>query len=285
MSNDASSGLDKARAEIGYCRWDDPAAGTKYGRWYATDHGSYYGVNGVPFCAMFVSWVFAQAGARCAGLPEAYCPYILNDARAAGAVLADKTKAQPGDVVLFDWDAHVVDHVGIVESNHGSYVQTIEGNTTINGRSGSVGRRTRAWSTVEAVVRPSWGSSGGPQASGGKIAVDGYWGPKTTLLAQQVSGTPADGVVSSQDQHWRSRMPGCTGGWEWVGSAVGSQLVIALQRKWGVAADGIMGPDTINAMIRYYMARGSGATVCDGRLDGPSLTIKQFQRELNAGRI
>ena len=183
MSNDASSVLAKARAEIGYCRWDDPAAGTKYGRWYATDHGSYYGVNGVPFCAMFVSWVFAQAGARCAGLPEAYCPYILNDARAAGAVLADKTKAQPGDVVLFDWDGGVVDHVGIVESNHGSYVQTIEGNTTINGRSGSVGRRTRAWSTVEAVVRPSWGSSGGPQASGGKIAVDGYWGPKTTLLA------------------------------------------------------------------------------------------------------
>ena len=127
--------------------------------------------------------------------------------------------------------------------------------------------------------------SGGSQASGGKIAVDGCWGPKTTLLAQQVCGTPADGVVSSQDQCWRSRMPGCTGGWEWVGSAVGSQLVIALQRKWGVAADGIMGPDTINAMIRYYMARGSGATVCDGRLDGPSLTIKQFQRELNAGRI
>lgn len=295
MSNDAASVLAKARGEIGYCRWDDPAAGTKYGRWYAKDHGSYYGASGVPFCAMFVSWVFAQAGARCAGLPEAYCPYILNDARAAGAVLADKTKAQPGDVVLFDWDGGVVDHVGIVESNHGSYIQTIEGNTTINGRTGSVGRRTRAWSTVEAVVRPSWGSgggsskpSGGSQASGGKVSVDGYWGPKTTLLAQQVTGAPyKDGVVSRQNGQHRSRMPGCTGGWEYVGTGVepGSQLIAALQGKWGVTADGFMGPDTINAMIRYYMARGSGATVCDGRLDGPSLTIKQFQRELNAGRI
>ena len=288
MSNDASSVLAKARAEIGYCRWDDPAAGTKYGRWYAKDHGSYYGANGVPFCAMFVSWVFAQAGARCAGLPEAYCPYILNKARSAGAILSDKTKAQPGDVVLFDWDGGVVDHVGIVELNKGSYIQTIEGNTTINGRSGSVGRRTRAWSTVAAVVRPSWGSSGGHQASGGRIAVDGYWGPKTTLLAQQVTGAPyKDGVVSRQNGQHRSRMPGCTGGWEYVGTGVepGSQLIAALQKIWGATPDGFMGPDTINAMIRYYMARGSGATVCDGRLDGPSLTIAQFQRELNAGRI
>ena len=286
MSNDASSVLAKARGEIGYCRWDDPKAGTKYGRWYATDHGSYYGVNGVPFCAMFVSWVFAQAGARCAGLPEAYCPYILSDARASGALLSDKTRAQPGDVVLFDWDGGVVDHVGIVESNHGSYVQTIEGNTTINGRSGSVGRRTRAWSTVEAVVRPSWGG-GGSQASGGKIAVDGLWGPKTTLLAQQVTGAPyKDGVVSRQNPQHKGRMPGCTGGWEWTGSeGRGSQLIKILQRKWGATPDGVMGPDTINAMIRYYMARGSGATVCDGKLDRNSKTIAQFQRELNAGRI
>lgn len=156
MANSASDVLARARGEIGYCRWDDPAAGTKYGRWYATDHGSYYGASGVPFCAMFVSWVFAQAGAKCAGLPEAYCPYILNKARSAGAILSDKTKAQPGDVVLFDWDGGVVDHVGIVELNKGSYIQTIEGNTTINGRSGSVGRRTRAWSTVAAVIRPSY---------------------------------------------------------------------------------------------------------------------------------
>lgn len=290
MSNDAASVLAKARGEIGYCRWDDPAAGTKYGRWYAKDHGSYYGVNGVPFCAMFVSWVFAQAGASCAGLPEAYCPYILSDARASGALLADKTKAQPGDVVLFDWDGGVVDHVGIVESNHGSYVQTIEGNTTIGGRSGSVGRRTRSWSTVEAVVRPSWGSGGGSQASGGKIAVDGYWGSKTTLLAQRVAGAPyKDGVVSRQNPQHRSRMPGCTGGWEWgLGDGSGSQLIKLLQAKWGVPAskrDGIMGPDTVNYMIRYYAKRGSGATQQDGRLDGPSLSIKQFQRELNAGRI
>lgn len=143
-------------------------------------------------------------------------------------------------------------------------------------------RCTVGSSTPHGVVQPPM------QQSGGKIAVDGYWGPATTLLAQRVAGAPyKDGVVSRQNGQHRSRMPGCTGGWEYVGIGVepGSQLIAALQRKWGVAADGFMGPDTINAMIRYYMRKGSGATVCDGRLDGPSLTIKQFQRELNAGRI
>ena len=27
--------LSRASRELGYCRWDDPQAGTKYGRWYA----------------------------------------------------------------------------------------------------------------------------------------------------------------------------------------------------------------------------------------------------------
>lgn len=287
MSNTAADVLAKARGEVGYCRWDDPAAGTRYGRWYAQSHGSYYGASGVPFCAMFVSWVFAQAGATCAGLPEAYCPYILSDARAAGAVLADKTEAQPGDVVLFDWDGGVVDHVGIVELNKGSYVQTIEGNTTIGGRSGSVGRRTRAWSTVAAVVRPSWGpASSGSSPSSGGIEVDGLWGSDTTRRAQEVCGTVPDGIVSNQEPYWRSRVPGCTTGWEWdTGDGTGSPLIRALQEVWGVTPDGILGPATINAMIRYYARHGSGATVCDGRLDAPSPTIMCFQRRLNEGLI
>lgn len=142
-------------------------------------------------------------------------------------------------------------------------------------------RYTGPNSTPHDVIQPPM------QDSSGKIVVDGYWGSATTLLAQIVTGAPfRDGIVSRQEPYWRSRVPGCTIGWEWgLGDGSGSQLVKLLQKAWGVTPDGIMGPDTINAMIRYYMARGSGATVCDGRLDGPSLTIKQFQRELNAGRI
>lgn len=121
----------------------------------------------------------------------------------------------------------------------------------------------------------------------GKLTVDGLWGSDTTLRAQQLLGLQyQDGKVSRQNPAHKPRMPGCTLGWEWTGSqGKGSPLIKALQQKWGAKADGVMGPDTINAMIGYYMAKGSGATVKDGKLDRNSKTIKQFQRELNAGRI
>lgn len=142
-------------------------------------------------------------------------------------------------------------------------------------------RCTVGSSTPHGVIQPPM------QQSGGKIAVDGLWGSKTTLLAQQVTGAPyKDGVVSRQNPDHKWRMPGCTLGWEWgIGDGSGSPLIKRLQKIWGATPDGIMGPDTINAMIRYYMRKGSGATVCDGRLDYPSKTIRKFQSELNAGRI
>ena len=289
MSNDAASVLSVARGQIGYSRWSDPEAGTRYGRWYAKKTGnSYYGQSGVPYCAMFASYVFDKAGASCAGLPGAYCPTMLS---AASGHTVTKKQARPGDVVYFDWGGDgVVDHVGIVEANNGSYLTTIEGNTS-SGASGSQGngggvyRRTRSFGVVRAVVRPSYGgaskpASGSASASKGTVEVDGWWGSATTRLAQKVAGTPVDGVVSSQNSAFRGHLKGCSGGWEFTRSPKGSALVRAIQRKLGVAADGIVGKATVNAFIKRY---GNG--VCDGRLDGPSTAIKGFQRSINAGHL
>ena len=111
----ASEVLRIAAGEIGYSRWTDPQPGTKYGRWYAQSHGSYYGASGVPFCAMFVSWVMSRAGQAFPGLPAAYVPYVLS----AGRSRAVSTRsARPGDIVIFNWDGGVVDHIGFVEANH-----------------------------------------------------------------------------------------------------------------------------------------------------------------------
>lgn len=154
--------LSVARGQIGYSRWDDPETGTKYGRWYAEKYGpAWLAGNGVPYCAMFVSWVFDRAGVSCAGLPGAYCPTMLQ----AGIDADDDYSAfnaEPGDIVYFDWQSDgVSDHVGIVEENTGSYLVTIEGNTS-KGSSGSqsnggvVARRTRSYSVVKRVVRPSF---------------------------------------------------------------------------------------------------------------------------------
>ena len=145
--------LEIAKSQLGV------TDGTKYGKWYEknVDKDIYnydYGASGVPWCAMFTSWVFNQAKAVCAGLPGAYCPTMLQAAKNAKKTVTTKN-AKPGDVVYFDWDGGVCDHVGIVESNDGSKLHTIEGNTD----NGIVAQKIRAYSTVAGVVRPDYSSS------------------------------------------------------------------------------------------------------------------------------
>lgn len=298
----ASKVLTTAAAEIGYCRWDDPEAGTKYGRWYADYVGSaYYGYSGVPFCAMGVSWVFNELGALdlIPGGAFAYCQYAINAAEKAGQTVSTSS-GQAGDLIFFDWgaDGGDSDHVGIIESVKSGYYVTIEFNTTgSDGRSGSVARKTRAkGSTVCAIVRPKYGTTASSTASGSstsssstasnstasKLEVDGYWGANTTTALQTYLGTPVDGVVSSQSNYWRSKNPGLTTGWEWVSEskAEGSQLIIALQKKLGVTQDGLIGTNTIKA-LQKKLAAGDA----DGVFDAPSPAVKQLQTNLNAGKI
>ena len=149
----ASDVLSIAAAEIGYDRFADPERGTKYGRWYEAEvdrsvKNYDYGANGVAYCAMFVSWVLAQANVDCAGFPSAYCPYIHRFQH----LTADQLR--PGDIVLFDWGHDCTDdHVGIVESNDGfSSIRTIEGNVN----NGKVMRKLRPYASVCGGIRPSY---------------------------------------------------------------------------------------------------------------------------------
>lgn len=294
MANNANDVLAMARKDVGYSRWTDPQQGTKFGRWYSRSHGSYYGTNGVPYCAMAVSYWFAMAGATCPGLPEAYCPYILNKARSAGAVLSNKKKAQPGDVVLFNWDGGVVDHVGIVEKNYGSYIQTIEGNTSSGSggsqsNGGGVYRRTRSWGVVAAIVRPSWGSASGggsSSSSGGKLTVDGYLGPNSIREWQiQIGSQYIDGVISGQhtiDKKHLANIVSIT--WEGNGqSSFAKKLQRFLCNKgYKIAVDGYLGYNTVIALQKFlrdycgYKRHG-----IDGYL-GPN-TAANVQNALNAG--
>ena len=110
-------------------------------------------------------------------------------------------------------------------------------------------------------------------------AADGYWGSDTTSALQQVLGTPVDGVVSSQSQAWRGQNPGLTTGWEWVSNPKGSQVIIALQRTLGVAADGLIGPGTIRALQQRM------GTPQDGVLAEQSQCIIALQNRLQKGTI
>lgn len=186
--------LDVARGELGYDRFDDPEQGTKYGRWYAEEHGAYFGTTGVPYCAMFASWCFAQAGQSCAGLPAASTTAIRRAAESAGRLRGSVRDAQPGDVLLFSWTSNPndLDHTCICEANCGGYVQTIEGN--VGG--GKVQRRTRAWKYCMFAVIPEGGSEEispeAPEEQDGFIdpaetilAYDNYFGPLTVTYVQR----------------------------------------------------------------------------------------------------
>lgn len=151
-----------ARQWIGYSRWDDPEPGTVFGRWYAELVGdSYFGESGVPYCAMFVSYCLDWAGIEAAGLPGSYVPWILSANSDAGRLVANED-AQPGDLVMFDWQGDgVADHIGIVEENHPDegWMQTIEGNTSpgsggSQSNGGGVYRRARNYSSIIGVARP-----------------------------------------------------------------------------------------------------------------------------------
>lgn len=265
----ASRVLEIAAGQIGYSRWNDPMNGTIYGRWYAElTNEPYYAESGVPYCAMFVSWVLAHAGQTCAGFPGAYCPTILAAARRAGLAVA-YSQARPGDIVFFDWDGGETDHVGFVEVNKGSYYQTIEGNTG----NGQVLRRTRALSTVCGVIRPPYDVPAEVPATS-TLDVDGWIGIKTVMRWQEVMRTPIDGIISGQDGWNRRYLPNVYA-IEYTGG--GSLLIEAIQRVVGAGVDGYIGPETVKAIQRRVGVES------DGYLG--SETAKAIQRRLNEGRF
>ena len=139
-----------AEKELGYVETPAGSNRTKYGKWF--------GVDGVAWCAMFVSWCYDKAG-----LPLGNIGYTKGF---AGCQSAHKyfskngllvTDPQPGDIVLFDWNGDGrYDHTGIfVKKLSPTTFETIEGNTAIGNDSngGQVMRRVRKYS-VAVFARP-----------------------------------------------------------------------------------------------------------------------------------
>lgn len=143
--------LSIARGELGVMESPAGSNRTKYGRWY--------GLDGQPWCMMFVQWVFGQAGAA-ALLPArtASCGALMRAAQAAGCWVTEDYR--PGDVVIYDFPGGAAtDHTGIVESVAKTGVTAIEGNTSQAGsqsNGGQVCRKTRPLSQVVGAVRPNY---------------------------------------------------------------------------------------------------------------------------------
>jgi len=145
--------IEVAEKEVGYVEQRDAQSGniTKYGAWY--------GLNRVAWCAIFVSWVYDQAGAKLGKVDTAkgyhYCPSAFNFWRKNKKIT---TLPERGDIVLFDWDANKLsDHTGIFLrwiNQEKTIFEAIEGNTSPRNASngGQVMKTVRYRKNVQAFV-------------------------------------------------------------------------------------------------------------------------------------
>ena len=102
------------------------------------EFGVWYGFNGVPWCAIFMTWCFVGVGSKAfiRGSRYSYVGAIVANARAGGRGLMVTNTPRAGDLVC--WGDQ---HVGIFEG------RVTGGYTSIEGK----------WSNKVARVKHSWG--------------------------------------------------------------------------------------------------------------------------------
>jgi hypothetical protein len=125
-----------ARSQIGVTESPTGSNHTKYGIWY--------GLDKQPWCAIFVSWVFNQAGHPLPNIdtPKGfhYTPTGVNWAKAHGVWSEDGHYA-PGDIVFYNFDADAgPEHTGIIVADDGHTLMAIEGNTSVAGSQSNGGQ-------------------------------------------------------------------------------------------------------------------------------------------------
>jgi len=105
--------------------------------------GVWYGMNGVPWCNIFVSYCYVAVGSKAfvRGHYYSYVPYMASDAHSGRNHLTVTHSPEPGDVVTFDWPGEspgTPDHTGLfvkwLDPAHNTFA-TIEGNTAIGNNS------------------------------------------------------------------------------------------------------------------------------------------------------
>lgn len=147
--------LEIARGELGTVEFPPKSNCVKY-------NDVYYGRKVIwgnyAWCAVFVWWVFREAGASSlyyGGGKTAYCPTLMQFHKAQSV----KSDYQPGDIIFFNFNGGKnAAHVGICEGTGMGLITTIDGNTGTGSEAngGAVMRRTRALKYVVGAYRPAY---------------------------------------------------------------------------------------------------------------------------------
>lgn len=134
--------LKIANGELGYKEFPRNSNKTKYGKWF--------GLDGLAWCGMFVSWVYDQADANLGriGFSKGFagCQTAVAHFKKTGEIT---TKPLPGDIVFFDFNGDKrYDHTGIFLAHLEPFqFHSIEGNTSLTNQSngGEVMLRVRSY--------------------------------------------------------------------------------------------------------------------------------------------
>ena len=130
-----------------------------------TIFGKWYGLNNNPWCAMFVSWCYDQAGSVSKVAAQTKKGFASCDAGLKWFTKKNKIvpvgQAQSGDLVFFQFDKDAqADHVGICASNDGKgFLMVYEGNTSSDSKGSQsngdgVFLKKRSYSLIMGVARP-----------------------------------------------------------------------------------------------------------------------------------
>lgn len=149
-----SSVLACAKSQLGVKESPANSNNVKYNTWY---YGHAVSGSGYAWCAVFITWCFAQTGisANIKGVQnKAYVPSWEAWAKKEGRW---HTEPKIGALVIYDWNKDGgADHIGIIESFDvkNKTVTAIEGNTAIGNDSngGEVMRRVRSMSYVRGYI-------------------------------------------------------------------------------------------------------------------------------------
>ena len=146
--------LEIARSQIGTKESPAKSDNEKYNTAY---YGREVSDGKHPWCAVFVWWVFREAGASdlyYGGDKTAYCPTLMSFHKKQAV-----TDYRPGDIVFFNFSGRSsAGHVGICESWDGTYITTIDGNTgsASEDNGGAVLRRRRHKKFIVGAYRPEY---------------------------------------------------------------------------------------------------------------------------------
>lgn len=187
--------LNVARSQIGF--HEGASNENPYGIWY--------GVPNAPYCAMGLSWCFAQVGLShliAAQTPKGFSfnPAALHWFQLQGMVV-NKFAGQPGDLVFYDWNGDgVADHVGLLEAASAGGITTIEFNTGNPNDPTKEGcyRLHRNYLFIIAIVRPKYqvlikptkSVTAGKKATTGVAATGAIVAGATGVLHTTAAGTP-----------------------------------------------------------------------------------------------